>query len=70
MVLYTHHTPGGKVLVKRVVVARDAELITAFCRACAQELGTHQVLCFQRNLAIGEVMGLDNGIDRAKGETT
>ncbi len=45
-------------LVRRVIVANKAELITAFCTACADDLGTHQVLCYQRTLAIGEVVGL------------
>ena len=53
LTLYRHNVPGGPVLVRRMVVARDAELITAFCRTCARELGptrssAHQVLCFQR----------------------
>ena len=59
--LYRHNVPGGPVLVRRIVVARDAELITAFCRTCARELGAHQVLCFQRTLAIGEVVGVRSG---------
>jgi hypothetical protein len=46
------------VLVKRVVVANRAELLTAFCTACAREKDTAQVLCFQRTLAKGEVLGL------------
>ena len=45
-------------LVKRMIVANRAELITAFCGACAESMGTDQVLCFQRNLAIGELVGL------------
>ena len=47
-------------LVRRMTVAAHAELITAFCVTCAESIGTHQVLCFQRNLAIGEVVGIDN----------
>ena len=58
---------GGSVLVRRMTVAKRAELITAFCTACAEGMRTDQVLCFQRNpvsgtgqaLAIGEVVGLD-----------
>ncbi len=50
---------GGSVLVKRVTVAKHAELITAFCTACADDLQTHQALCYQRSLAVGEVVGLD-----------
>ena len=49
---------GGSVMVRRMTVANRAELITAFCTACAESIGTHQVLCYQRNLAIGEVVGL------------
>ena len=49
---------GGSVLVRRMTVANRAELITAYCVACAESIGTHQVLCYQRNLAIGEVIGL------------
>ena len=49
---------GGSVLVRRMVVASHAELITAFCVACAESLNTHQVLCYQRNVGVGEVVGL------------
>ncbi len=49
---------GGSVLVRRMTVANRAELITAYCVPCAESMGTPQVLCFQRNLAIGEVVGL------------
>ena len=49
---------GGSALVRRMTVANRAELITAYCTACAESIGAHQVLCFQRNLAIGEVVGL------------
>ena len=45
-------------LVKRITVANRAELLTAFCTACAREKDTAQVLCFQRTLAKGEVVGL------------
>ena len=47
-------------LLKRVIVARKPELVTVFCKACAKELNTDQVLCFQRTLAKGEVVGLGN----------
>ena len=57
--LYRHMLPeGGSVLVRRMTVANRAELITAYCTACAESMSTSQVLCFQRNLAIGEVVGL------------
>ena len=60
--LYRHTLPeGGSMLVRRMTVANRAELITAFCVACAESIGTHQVLCFQRNLAVGEVVGIKNG---------
>ena len=58
--LYRHTLPqGGSVLVRRMVVASHAELITAFCTACAESIGTHQALCYQRNVGVGEVVGLD-----------
>ena len=58
--LYRHDLPeGGSVLVRRMTVANRAELITAYCVACAESMATPQVLCFQRNLATGEVVGLD-----------
>ena len=58
--LYRHTLPdGGSMLVRRMTVAAHAELITAFCTACAESIGTHQVLCYQRNRAIGEVIGID-----------
>ena len=64
--LYRHRLPdglpdgkaGGSTLVRRMTVANRAELITAYCVACAESIGTEQVLCYQRNLAIGEVVGL------------
>ena len=58
--LYRYTLPrGGSALVRRLVVASHAELITAFCTACAESMNTHQVLCYQRNVGIGEVVGLD-----------
>ena len=65
VMLYRHNLPeGGSTLVRRMTVANRAELITAFCTACAESIGTHQVLCYQRNLAIGEVVGLRrNGLE-------
>ena len=57
--LYRHNlSKDCSVLVKRVIVARKPELVAAFCQACAKELNTDQVLCFQRTLAKGEVVGL------------
>ena len=51
---------GGSVLVRRMTVANPAELITAYCVACAESMETDQVLCYQRNTAIGEVVGIEN----------
>ena len=72
VMLYTHRSPdGGKVLVRRMTVSREAEIVTAFCTACALELGTPQVLCFQRTLGTGEVVGLKTTDDsKSKGEAT
>ena len=59
MVLYRHtSTDNGSVLVRRVTVARHAEIVTAFCVACAEAAQTAQVLCYQRSLATGEVVGI------------
>ena len=59
VMLYRHHLPeGGSALVRRMTVANRAELITAYCVACAESIGTAQVLCYQRSLAVGEVVGL------------
>ena len=59
LMLYRHRLPdGGSMLVRRITVANRAELITAFCTTCAESIGTGQVLCYQRNLAIGEVVGI------------
>ena len=64
VMLYRHTSPqGGSTLVRRMVVANRAELITAFCVACAESIGTHQALCYQRNRAVGEVVGIErNGL--------
>ena len=59
VMLYSYTLPeGGSALVRRMTVANRAELITAFCTACAEAMNTEQVLCFQRNLAVGEVVGV------------
>ena len=57
---------GDSVLVKRIVVAKRAELITAFCVQCARDKDTSQVLCYQRTLATGEVVGLKNHYSHIK----
>ena len=60
VMLYRHTLPdGGSMLVRRMTVANHAEFVTTFCTACAESIGTHQVLCYQRNVAIGEVVGID-----------
>lgn len=58
--LYRYTLPdGGSMLVRRMTVANRAELLTAYCVVCAESIETGQVLCYQRNLAIGEVVGLE-----------
>ena len=57
--LYRHKRPGKDVImVKRVLVGKEAEIITAFCGTCAKEKNTDQVLCYHRTLAVGEVVGI------------
>ena len=59
MRLYQHETPEtGPVLVRRMAVARAAEFITVFCTECAREMNTTQVACYQRNTAVGEIVGI------------
>ena len=60
MYSYTPTTPRctARCLVRRITVSKQAEVITAFCTACAQAQNTGQVLCYQRTLANGEVVGL------------
>ena len=60
VMLYRHTLPeGGSTLVRRITVANRSELITTYCVPCAESIGTSQVLCYQRNFAIGEVVGLE-----------
>ena len=41
VMLYRHtSTDNGAVLVRRVTVAKHAEIVTAFCTACAEAAGT------------------------------
>ena len=69
--LYRHELEdGSEVLVKRVTVANRAELLTAFCTACAKEKDTDQVLCFQRTLAKGEELKADPSAAVAAGTLT
>ena len=57
--LYRHETPdSAPVLLRRMVVARGAELITVFCTQCAKEMNTRQVACYQRHTGVGEVVGI------------
>ena len=68
VMLYRHNLPqGGSVLVRRVIVANHAELVTAFCTACAQSMKTGQVLCYQRTLATGEVVGVKTNSTKGDG---
>lgn len=68
--LYQYTPPGGdRVLLKRMTVARNAEIITAFCTACAEAMNTSQVLCFQRNTAVGEVVGMRTDNNKRKAAT-
>ena len=71
VMLYRHDAPdGGSILVRRMTVSREAEIVTAFCTACALEIGAPQVLCFQRTLGTGEVVGLTTEDDaQLKGES-
>ena len=70
--LFRHdNQDSGSMLVRRIAVARQAEIVTTFCTACALDMGTPQVLCFQRTLGTGEVVGLKTTDDaQTKGEST
>ena len=60
--VYTHYFDEAKtrgVLIHRVVVAKEPELITMYCTQCALDKDTSQVMCYQRTLANGEIKGLD-----------
>ncbi len=46
---------------KRKIVAKYVEIILAFCTACAEEIGTSQVICYKRSIAVGERLGRANG---------
>ncbi|MYD36311.1 MAG: hypothetical protein F4X20_04740 [Dehalococcoidia bacterium] len=59
--LYTHRIgPDRVVLVRRITVARDADIVTAYCTTCANRLRTSQALCFQQTHGVGEVVGVTN----------
>ena len=67
--LYRDTLPGGdRVLLRRMTVTRNAEIITAFCTACAEAMRTVQVLCYQRNVAVGEVVGLQMNCHKNNGD--
>ena len=67
LTLYTHDVKGqGTVLLRRITVSKQAEIITAFCTPCAEAAGTGQVLCYQRSLATGEVVGLHTHFNRQR----
>ena len=71
VMLYRHDTPdGGSILLRRLTVSREAEIVTAFCTACALEIGAPQVLCYQRTLATGEAVGLKMNDEQMKGKST
>ena len=68
VMLYRHNLPwGGSALVRRVIVANHAEIVTAFCVACAESMKTGQVLCYQRTLATGEVVGVKTNSTKGDG---
>lgn len=54
--LYVHVDYG---LLKRLTVAKGAEVLQVYCGACAEEKATGQVVCFIRTWGIGEVVGAE-----------
>ena len=63
LTLYRHTlADGGYVLVRRMTVAKHAEITAAFCLACAESFQTSQVLCYQRTRAVGEVVGIKRDV--------
>ena len=42
----------------KMVVARAAELEELCCQECAEEIGTSQVVCWQKSVARGEIVGV------------
>lgn len=46
----------GPMLARRIAVQRAAEVAEIYCLACAEELGTHQAVCYSRRLANGELV--------------
>ena len=53
--LYVHPDYG---LLKRLSVAKEAEVLRVYCAACAEEKATVQVVCFIRTWGTGEVVGV------------
>ena len=45
------------ILVKKVIVAAKPEIITLFCKNCAEDKNTGQAMCYHRTLATGELVG-------------
>ena len=45
-------------LLKRLSVAKEAEVLHVYCAACAEEKATVQVVCFIRTWGTGEVVGV------------
>ena len=63
--LYRYRAPDGdRVLVRRMTVARNAEIVAAYCTACTKGMRTSQVVCYQRNVAVGEVVGIRMNNDK------
>ena len=60
--IYYHYLDEKKntyLYVRKILVAAKPELITCYCQQCAREKDTDQVMCFQRTLAKGELVGLE-----------
>ncbi len=61
VMLYTHRIGADRViLVRRITVARDADIVTVYCTTCASRLRTSQALCFQQTHGVGEVVGIND----------
>ena len=55
--LYIETKPqGSRVILRRLTVANRAEIDMVGCLACADGIGTAQVVCYVRNVASGEVV--------------
>lgn len=58
---YFHFPELDEVIpLRKYVVAKEVELATLFCMTCAEDLGTDQVMCFQRTDATGEFLGIED----------